>query len=78
MDLTVIEGITHTVEIAVGLIIIWIGMFIFLLRECHPWTWHADNFDKWFVGVLCFIWPICLVILILITIYNLITYKRKS
>ena len=78
MDLTAIEGVTHAVEIAVGLLIIWIGMFIFLLKEYHPWNCHMDTFDKWFVGVLCLIWPICLIVLILVGLYNLVTYKRKS
>lgn len=46
MDLTAIEGVTHAVEITVGLLIIWIGVFIFLLKEYHPWNCHMDTFDK--------------------------------
>jgi H+/Cl- antiporter ClcA len=78
MYLAVIENVSHTIEVVVGLFIIWLAGFVFWLKEYHPWTMHTSTGDKLFVGVLCFIWPICLIVLVLLGLYNLITYKRKS
>lgn len=78
MYLAVIENVSHTIEVVVGLFIIWLAGFVFWLKEYRPWTMHTSTGDKLFVGFLCFIWPICLVALIISNIYNTAKAKRKS